>query len=322
MSKTHHRLSLERIEAAATKIDSVFLHTPQYVDDALSQALGVRVALKVETLNPIRSFKGRGADLLVSEADVAAPLLCASAGNFGQAMAYACRKRNMKLTVYASVHANPLKIEKMRHFGAEVILHGEDFDAAKLEAKRAASQTGGRFVEDSLDIETLEGAATMGLELLKFHEPIDTLLIALGNGAMINGVARVFKARRPETKIIAVQAHGAPAMVESWQQKKMITHERVHTIADGVAVRIPVQQALEDMEDLVDDALLVQEASILNAMQLIHLHTGVVVEPSGALGIAAVLENKDRFGKGTVATILCGGNVTEKQMNDWLWQRV
>src|SRR5689334_7812887 len=103
MLKTHYRLSLERIEKAAEKIDSVFLQTPQYVDDALSQALGVRVILKVETLNPIRSFKGRGAGLLVSEADPHTPLLCASAGNFGQAMAYACRKRNMKLTVYASV---------------------------------------------------------------------------------------------------------------------------------------------------------------------------------------------------------------------------
>lgn len=318
MLKTHYRLSLERIEKAAEKIDSVFLQTPQYVDDALSQVLGVRVILKVETLNPIRSFKGRGAGLLVSEADPHTPLLCASAGNFGQAMAYACRKRNMKLTVYASVHANPLKIEKMKHFGAEVILQGDDFDAAKLEAKRAASQSGGRFVEDSLDIETLEGAATIGLELLKFNEPIDTLLIALGNGAMINGIARIFKARSPETKIIAVQAQGAPAMVESWQQKKMITHERVQTIADGVAVRIPVQQALDDMEGLVDDALLVAETSILNAMQLIHLHTGVVVEPSGALGIAALLENKDRFHGSTVATILCGGNVTERQMNDWL----
>lgn len=322
MIKTHYRLLLERIAQAAGKIDSVFLQTPQYVDDALSQALGVRVVLKVETLNPIRSFKGRGAGLLVSEADLHTPLLCASAGNFGQAMAYACRKRNMKLTVYASVHANPLKIEKMRHFGAEVILQGEDFDAAKLEAKRAASQSGGRFVEDSLDIETLEGAATIGLELLKFNEPIHTLLIALGNGAMINGIARIFKARSPETKIIAVQAQGAPAMVESWQQKKMITHERVQTIADGVAVRIPVQQALEDMEGLVDDALLVEEISILNAMRLIHLHTGVVVEPSGALGIAALLENKDRFRGSTVATVLCGGNVTEKQMNDWLWRRV
>ena len=322
MTRTHHRLSLDRIAQAAEKIDSVFLQTPQYIDDALSQSLGVRVLLKVETLNPIRSFKGRGADLLVSEADPHTPLLCASAGNFGQAMAYACRKRNMKLKVYASVHANPLKIEKMRHFGAEVILQGEDFDAAKLEARRAASQSGGRFVEDSLDIETLEGAATIGLELLTFNKPIDTLLVALGNGAMINGIARIFKARSPETKIIAVQAQGAPAMVESWQQKKMVTHERVQTIADGVAVRIPVQQALEDMEGLVDDALLVAEPLILKAMQLVHLHTGIVVEPSGALGIAALLENKDRFTRGTVATILCGGNVTEKQMNDWLWRRV
>lgn len=318
MANTSHRLTLARIDAVSAKIDRVFLQTPQYVDDGLSHVTGARVVVKVETLNPIRSFKGRGADLLVLEADKNIPLCCASAGNFGQAMAYACRKRNMPLTVYASTNANPLKIEKMKHFGANVMLHGEDFDAAKLEARRAAQHAGCRFVEDSLDIETLEGAATIGLELLQFREPIDTLLIALGNGALLNGIARIFKARSPHTKIIAVQAKGAPAMVESWQQKKIVTYPSVNTIADGVAVRLPVPQALQDMAGLVDDALLIEEASIIQAMKLIHLHSGVVTEPSGALGIAALLENKTRFANSTVATVLCGGNLTEQQMTLWL----
>ncbi|WP_369411810.1 threonine ammonia-lyase [Chryseolinea lacunae] len=302
----------------SAKIDRVFSQTPQFVDDGLSGVTGARVVLKVETLNPIRSFKGRGADLLVSEADPSVPLCCASAGNFGQAMAYACRKRNLPLTVYASTNANALKVEKMKHFGANVILHGEDFDAAKLEARRVAQHSGGRFVEDSLDIETLEGAATIGVELLQFPEPIDTLLIALGNGALLNGIARIYKERSPHTSIIAVQAKGAPAMVESWQQKKIITHPSVNTIADGVAVRLPVPQALQDMEGMVDDALLVDEASIIQAMKLIHLHSGVATEPSGALGIAALLENKSRFANHTVATVLCGGNLTEHQMKVWL----
>jgi len=117
---TSHRLSLERIEHAAKVIDPAFLNTPQFVCEPLGEELGLRLALKIETMNPIRSFKGRGADFLVSQVKECGRLLCASAGNFGQAMAYACRKRGLKLTVYASINANPLKVERMRSLGAHV----------------------------------------------------------------------------------------------------------------------------------------------------------------------------------------------------------
>src|SRR5262245_61514322 len=125
------RITLERIEEAARRIDPVFLDTPQYVCEPLGDELGCRLALKVETLNPIRSFKGRGADWLVQHLSPGAALICASAGNFGQAMAYACRARSVSLTVYAAESANPLKIERMRAMGARVVLAGADFDAAK-----------------------------------------------------------------------------------------------------------------------------------------------------------------------------------------------
>jgi len=311
------RVSTQRIEEAYRTIDPVFLRTPQYVNKSLSELFSNRLILKVETLNPIRSFKGRGADFLLSNADKHRPIICASAGNFGQAMAYSCQKRGVQLTVYASVHANPLKIDRMKAFGANVILKGNDFDSAKLEAKHAADGSGARFVEDSLDIETLEGAGTIGLELLEFPERIDVLLIALGNGAMINGIGKIFKERSPHTRIVAVQAAGAPAMIESWRTNTLVTHSTVNTIADGIAVRIPVPEALNDMQGVVDDAILVDENSIIEAMQLIHLHAGIVSEPSGAVGIAALIENKDQFRDMTVATIICGGNVTKQQLRDW-----
>ncbi|HMG89020.1 MAG TPA: pyridoxal-phosphate dependent enzyme [Chryseolinea sp.] len=311
------RLSTSRIDYAFRTIDPVFLRTPQFISESLSELFSSRVVLKVETLNPIRSFKGRGADFLLANADKNTPIICASAGNFGQAMAYACRKRNVQLAVYASVHANPLKIERMKALGADVILHGNDFDAAKLEAKNVAKASGTRFVEDSLDIETLEGAGTIGLELLDFPEPIDVLLVALGNGAMINGIGRIFKERSPHTRIIAVQAAGAPAMIESWRTNTLVTHNTVNTIADGIAVRIPVPEALTDMQGVVDDAILVSETSIVNAMNLVHLHAGLVSEPSGAVGIAALMENINLFKGITVATIICGGNVAEQQLKEW-----
>jgi threonine dehydratase len=320
MTQPPRRLSLERIEQAARTIDPVFLRSPQFVCEPLSDELGVRLALKIETLNPIRSFKGRGADLLVSQAQSDVPLVCASAGNFGQAMAYACRKRGLPLTVFASTQANPLKIERMRGLGAQVVLRGADFDAAKLGARRGAREQGARFVEDSLDIETVEGAGTMGLEWLEFPEPLDTLLIPLGNGAMLNGVARVIKARRPQTRVIAVQAAGAPAMIESWRAGRVIAHDQIQTIADGIGVRVPVPQALDDMRGLIDDALLVREDTILTGMRLLHRHAGVVAEPSGAVGVAALLERPDLFSDQMVGTIVCGGNLTAQQMREWLWE--
>ncbi len=317
MALTAHRLDVRRIEEAFTKIDPVFLRTPQYSNESLNRILNTTLILKIETINPLRCFKGRGADFLVSQAPTNAPMICASAGNFGQAMAYACRKKNITLTVYASTNANPLKIERMKQLGAQVILYGADFDAAKLEAKRIASKSGTRFIEDSLDIETLEGAGTIGLELLEYPQKVDALLIALGNGAMINGIGRIVKERSPHTSIIAVQAAGAPAMTESWRKNTIVTNDSVNTIADGIAVRIPVPQALEDMKGVVDEAVLVHEDSILEAMRLLHLHAGIVTEPSGAVGIAALLENRN-LGEGkTVATIICGGNVTEQQLQAW-----
>ena len=312
-----HRVSLERIAQAAGTIDPVFLHSPQFECEPLSAVLGVRLVLKVETANPIRCFKGRGADWLVSQAAPGRALVCASAGNFGQAMAYACRARGRSVTVYAATTANPLKLQRMRDLGAAVVLHGTDFDAAKHEARRVAAAGDARFVEDGLDVETVEGAGTIGSELLERGDGFDELLVPLGNGALFNGVARVVKARRPSARVTAVQAAGAPAMLESLRLNRLVQHASIDTIADGIGVRVPIPQALEDMRGQVDDGVLVPDRAILAAMRLIHQHVGLVVEPSGAVGVAAVLERPDAYRGRAVATILCGGNLTERQVRDW-----
>lgn len=315
------RLSLGRVHEAHRTIDSVFLNTPQYVSEPLGEALGVRVTLKIETQNPVRSFKGRGADLLVSRLKDQQPaphLVCASAGNFGQAVAYAARKHALALTVYAAVNANPLKVARMQALGAEVRLEGDDFDAAKLAAKASAARTGARMLEDGLDPETAEGAGTIGLELLQLETVPDVLLIPLGNGALINGVALAVKASRQGVQIVAVQAEGSPAMALSWRSGKVVVHERVQTMADGIAVRLPVPEAVADMQGLVDDALLVSEDAIVQGMRLLHQHVGVVAEPSGAVGIAALGEHPERFRGAHVGTVVCGGNLTPEGMRRWL----
>jgi threonine dehydratase len=312
------RVRLERIESAATFIDPSFLDTPQYECEPLGEALGVRVVIKVETLNPIRSFKGRGSELFVARDAPAATLVCASAGNFGQGMAYSCRARRVPLIVFASEHANSLKVERMRALGAEVRLVGDDFDAAKLAAKEFAAQQGLRMVEDALEPATAEGAGTMALELLAFPRPPDAVLVPLGNGAMLAGVATVLRAHRPRTRVVAVQARGAPAMVESLRCGRPVSHAGVATIADGIAVRIPIPEALGDLAGLVDETILVGDDAIVAGMRLLHRHAGIVAEPSAAVGIAALLEDPVRFASARIATIVCGGNLSEAQVRSWL----
>ena len=315
----NHRLSLAHIEQAMSVIEPVFLHTPQYRAESLDAVLGCRLVVKVETVNPIRSFKGRGASYLLANVPAGAQLICASAGNFGQAMAYACRSKGVRLIVYASVNANPLKVERMRDLGAEVRRYGDDFDAAKIEAKRVAQRQGIRMVEDSLDPATVEGAGTIGLELLRWPEPLDAVLVALGNGALVNGVGRWVKANAPATAVVAVAAAGAPAMVESWQTGTIVEYPTANTIADGIAVRVPIPEAMTDMRGTVDDALLVRDEMLLTGMRLLHQHLGLVVEPSAAVGVAALLEHPARFKDQTVASILCGGNLTPQQVREWLF---
>lgn len=313
-----HRLNIGRIRQAIDAIDPVFLNTPQYHADSLSRSLETKVVVKVETANSIRSFKGRGAEYFASTIPKGTALLTASAGNFGQAMAYACRRRDLALTVYASVNANPFKLERIRMLGATVVLHGEDFDEAKIEAKRVALATEVRLVEDGFDPETGEGAGTIGVELADFRDEINAVLLPLGNGALACGVGRYLKEVRPDIRVIAIQSEGAPAMVESWRQKGVVRYDSISTIADGIGVRIPIPECVQDMEGIVDDGILVRDASLIEAMRLAHEHLGIVLEPSGAAGLAAILQNQDRFRGQSVATVLCGGNLTPEQMKLWL----
>lgn len=314
-SRPVSRLSLSAIARAASSIDPVFLHSPQYRAESLGEALGVDLVVKVETINPIRSFKGRGADFFVSEiGEDTAPLVCASAGNFGQGLAHAARRRDRSLVVFASEHANPLKVQRMRALGAEVRQVGRDFDEAKSFGRAYAGEIGGRYVEDGRDVAITEGAGSIGVELACWAEPIDTLLVPLGNGALLSGVATWFKAHRPDTQIIGVCAEEAPSMERSWRAGRPVETLSAETIADGIAVRVPIPEAVSDMQALVDDVVLVPDALTVEAMRRLFAHLGLVVEPAGAVGVAALLAAPSRYAGRRVATILCGGNLTQAQV--------
>src|ERR1700722_2356994 len=252
---------MARIRAARRVIDPVFLDTPLYRCEALEPGLGCRVSIKLETANPVRSFKARGTEIVASRL----------AGHGSRAVVCAIA----------------------RHDGI-------------------------RLVEDSLDIETCEGAATIGLELAEVAPSFDAVLIALGGGALATGVGHVIKAQAPGVEVICVQPLGAPAMTYSWRQRRVVTTGPVSTIADGVAGRRPIPAVLDDLLLVADDAVLVQEASIIAGLRMLLDHAGLVVEPSAALGIAAILEDPDRFAGRHVVTIVCGSNVDPDAYHRWV----
>jgi threonine dehydratase len=317
-----HRLCLEAILEASHTVDPVFLHTPQFVSEPLSEALGCTLTTKIEVLNPIRSFKGRGADYFLRKVRMrgdARTLVCASAGNWGQAMAYVCRAHGVRVEIYASKNVNPLKAKRMRELGAMLHLVGQDFDEAKDFARKHCEERGAWLVEDGLEREISEGAGTIAVELLERGAVFDTVLVPLGNGAMLNGMARWIKAKSPSTRVIGVGATGAPAMARSWREKRVICEDSVNTIADGVGVRIPVPEGVSDMEGIVDDVLLVEDEAIVAAMRLAHGHVGLVLEPAGAIGLAALVAQRERFKGSNVATVLCGGNLPAEGMAKYLY---
>nr|WP_272475808.1 pyridoxal-phosphate dependent enzyme [Baekduia alba] len=302
-------------------IDPVFCNTPQYACEALGSALGCSVLLKVETLNPVRSFKGRGTEAVMSwlsrQADVDTAV-CASAGNLGQALAYSGTRRQIAVTVVAAEGANPLKVERMRALGATVVLEGDDHEDARRLACGIAEAEGAYLVEDSLELLTCDGAGTIGLELLEHAaENVDVLLIALGGGAMASGIGCVAKAIAPHVEVIGVQPAGAPAMALSWRTGAVVNSEAIETIADGVAGRCPIPEVLDDLLVVLDDVVLVGEERIKAGMRLLYQHAGLVVEPSAALGVAAVLEDRERFAGRCVATIICGSNVMTSDFARW-----
>jgi threonine dehydratase len=321
MSISHASSSLSptQIEEAYALIPRIFRDSAQFVCEGLSRQLGFQVLCKVECINPIRSFKGRGAwYLLAREARTAEPLVAASAGNFGQGLAYAARECGQRLILFAATTADPAKVARMRSLEAEVRLAGIDFDAAKGEARRFAEQHGLRFIEDGREPAIAEGAGTIALELCQWPQPIDAVIVPVGNGALIGGIGRWMRARAPGCRVIGACAEGAPAMAQSWQSGRVCTTATAETAADTIAVRIPVPQALQEMRATVDEMVLVSEDRLREAVRRLHRELGLVVEPAGAASLAVAMETASRHRGQLVAVVISGGNLAPSLMRDWL----
>ena len=302
-------LSLANIEKANRVIDPVFRNSPQFSDEQLNAALGHRILLKVETANPIRSFKGRGMSFRAQSFEKGQHAVCASAGNFGQAVGYTCRSRGIPVTVFVPEGVNPVKLARMQAFGSTVMVGGADGDDAKRRAREFASQGAGRiFIEDGEDPAISEGAGTIAIELLAAGT-IDTAVIPVGDGALITGMALWLREHSPQTRIIGVCPQGAPAMERSWKAAKVLT-VAPHTIADGLAIGTPIARSLERIGALVDDIVLVDDAAIRRSMQAAAAALGLLLEPAGAAGLAAIAGGG--IAGERIATVLTGSNVHPK----------
>lgn len=195
-----------------------------------------------------------------------------------------------------------------------------DIELAKEAARENGKSENSYLIEDSENVGTCEGAATIGLELMDDPTSFDSVLVALGAGAMATGIGCVVKAKSPSTKVICVQPSGAPGMTRSWRARTPIETDFMNTIADGVAGRFTLPDVLDDLLEVADDAILVEESSIIDGMRLLYHHARLITEPSAALGIAAVLENRGIFQGKQIASIICDSNVSLDDFERWVGQ--
>ena len=291
-------LSVENIQKAAEVIPNTFKNSPQYLSASLTKSLNIpsssKICLKIETNNPIGSFKGRGVSYFMNQNNHKfSHYYTASAGNFGQAVAYCANLYGKQSTIYVAENANQRKIDKMRDFGANIIKHGNDFDAAKSYGKQMCKKNNLPFIEDGKYAEITEGAATIGLELTnEYKNNIGMILIPVGNGALISGIACWMKYYDPNIKVIGVCSDLAQSMYHSYfAQESIILEENKDlplTIADGIDVRLPVDEAVQWMVKYVDDMILVNDDQIIQCLKIIFQTERLIVEPSGAVTIAAI----------------------------------
>jgi threonine dehydratase len=294
-------LSLERIEASLGAIDPVFLNTPQFVSAALSAALGREVLVKVETLNPIGSFKGRGMSVLARNLDPRCTWVCSTAGNFGQGVAYAAREWGATAHIFVAPDAPAGKVRRMRALGARIEVREHPGSVAR---EHAAESDDRLLVVDGLDPAIAEGAGSIGIELAAAGQ-IDTAVIQLGDGALITGVARWLKSHG-DVKVVGVCASGAPAMAESFAVRRPISNAGTGTIAGALAITDPIPESFSRIVELVDEVVLVDDDDMRHAMALIADTVGVLVEPAGAAGIAALSRHSKHLEGGRVAVLLTG----------------
>ncbi|MDP3835443.1 MAG: threonine ammonia-lyase [Hydrogenophaga sp.] len=303
-------LELHDIQAAAGRLAGHVLDTPFVESRTISQLTGCQVFLKFENLQYTASFKERGAcnKLAQLSADERARgVIAMSAGNHAQGVAYHAQRLGLRAVIVMPRFTPGVKVERTRGFGAEVVLHGDTLDESRSHARELAQQQGLVFVHPYDDEAIVAGQGTLALEMLREQPGLDTLVIAIGGGGLIAGIATAAKAIRPDIRIVGVQTERVPAMVNAIQG----THlpQGSSTIAEGIAVGTPGVITEAIIRQKVDELLLVDEGDIEQAIVMLLEIEKTLVEGAGAAGLAALLKHPQRFAGQRVGLVLCGGNI-------------
>ncbi len=305
-------VALANIEQARRRISQSIHHTPLKHSMTFSRMTGGEVYLKLENLQRTGSFKIRGAVnkiLSLSSEERAKGVIAASAGNHAQGVALGASTLGIKSVVVMPREASHAKVEATQGYGAEVILTGDDYDAAYTEARKQQEEHGYTFVHAYDDPAIIAGQGTIGLEIFEDLKDVDTVLVSVGGGGLISGLAVALKALRPEVRIIGVEADGAASAFEARAQHKRVLLDSPRTIADGIATRIVGEQTYALIEEHVDELVTVTDREIARAILMLLERGKTVVEGAGAAPVAALLSRKvDVTGKKAVA-VLSGGNI-------------
>ena len=303
-------LSLQDIRAAAERLQGHILNTPCVESQTLSQIVGAQIFLKFENLQFTASFKERGACnklTLLTQEERARGVIAMSAGNHAQGVAYHAQRLGIRAIIVMPRFTPGVKVERTRGFGAEVVLHGDTLEESRTHAYALAEAQGLVFVHPYDDVDVAAGQGTLGLEMLEAVPDLDTLVIAVGGGGLIAGIATAARALRPDMEIVGVQTSRFPAMVNAVKG----THhpQGTSTIAEGIAVGAPGVVTLEVIRRLVNDMVLVDEGDIEQAVLMLLEIEKTLVEGAGAAGLAALLRYPERFKGKKVGLVLCGGNI-------------
>ncbi|MGI6719026.1 MAG: threonine ammonia-lyase [Bacteroidales bacterium] len=305
-------IKFSEIVAAKQRLKSVTKITDLMTSKSFSQMANANVFLKLENLQSTGSFKVRGAyNKLASLTDEEKQkgVVAASAGNHAQGVAFSATRLGVKSTIFMPIFTPPLKVLATRGYGANVILTGETFDDAYEASQKYCKEHNATYIHPFDDKMIIAGQGTIGIEIYDQLPEVDIVLVPIGGGGLISGVALAMKELNPNIKIIGVEAEGAASMYASRKSKEIVNLPKISTIADGIAVKKPGKLTYSIIEDLVDDLVVVNDTEIAHAAYLLLQRAKLLAEPSGVAPMAAVLFKKCDFVNKNVVTIISGGNI-------------
>ncbi|MCK9302181.1 MAG: threonine ammonia-lyase [Bacteroidales bacterium] len=300
------------IISAQSTLDGIIKVTNLLPSKSFSQMSGANVFLKLENLQTTGAFKVRGAYNKIAnlpKEDTKNGVVAASAGNHAQGVAFASTHQGLKSTIFMPVFTPPLKVIATKSYGADVVLSGETFDDAFAASQVFCNEHKASYIHPFNDPMIIAGQGTIGLEIYNQCPKVDAVVVPIGGGGLIAGIALAIKNINPKIKVIGVQAAGAPSMLKSIAEKKIITLPSVHTIADGIAVKTPGSMTFDIVEKYVDELVTVTDTEIAHTAYLLLQRCKILAEPAGVTSVAAVLFKKCDFAGKNVVPVVSGGNI-------------